>query len=100
MIDGKYTIEIKNLLIPQRGKVKLRTEDDKVICDINAPVIGIQHTEGEMEGENAFNAEGTFMLFPFGRIRYDLHCEVDGDSLTVTIKSSKGNFNFKGKRVG
>ena len=53
-----------------------------------------------MEGENAFNAEGTFMLFPFGRIRYDLHCEVDGDSLTVTIKSSKGSFNFKGKRVG
>ena len=98
MVDGKYKIWVDTALGPTPGTIDLHTEGDKVIADINAPVVGKQRTEVQLEGENAFNSEGVFKLLLFGKIEYKLHGEVEGESLRVDIITNKGDIHLKGTR--
>ena len=99
MIDGTYDIKITNLAGRPTGSVELQTDGDEVLADISAPVIGKQHLKGRLDDEDSFSARGSFWLFPFGKIRYKLRCKVDGDSMRIVIRSTRGNFNFTGNRV-
>ena len=99
MIDGTYEIEIDAPLGRKSGTVVLRTDGNTVIGDIDAPVIGKQHVEGGLEGENAFSAQGAFKLMLVGKIEYTLRGEVQGDVLTIVVKSNKGDFELSGNRV-
>ncbi len=99
MIDGTYRIEIDSPVGRKPGTVVLRADGDKAIGRIDAPVIGKQCVEGQLEGENAFTASGKFKLFLVGAIDYSLRGEVDGDVVRISIKSSKGDFEIAGNRV-
>ena len=99
MLDGTYKLAIDTPLGTKPGMVRLRVEGDKVKGAINAPVVGRQRFVGSLEGEDAFSAEGTLGLMFMGRIGYSLHGAVDGDSIRVTIESSRGDFNFDGVRT-
>ncbi|MBQ9000327.1 MAG: hypothetical protein IJ087_00540 [Eggerthellaceae bacterium] len=99
MIDGTYDIKITNLAGRPTGTVELRSDGGKVFAEIAAPVIGRQHVKGRLEDEDSFSAQGSFWLLLFGKIRYKLRCKVDGDSLRIAIRSTRGNFNFTGHRV-
>lgn len=99
MIDGTYNVEIINSpLGNKRGTVVLRVEGDKLIADIDAPIIKKQHIEGHAEGDS-FTAEGTFKLLLVGKVSYSLRGEVSDDELRATIDSSKGAFELAGVRV-
>lgn len=98
MIDGTYRIELDTPLGHKSGMLTMRTEGEAVFAEIDAPLIGEQSVEGRMEG-NGFAAEGTFKLRFVGKVTYNLHGMVEGDDLTITIDSSKGAFELKGKRV-
>ena len=99
MIDGTYEIQIDSPMGRKPGSIALRTDGDTAIGEIDAPVIGKQRVEGQLEGENGFRAQGTFKLLFVGKIEYTLHGEVDGDVLNIAIKSSKGDFDIAGNRV-
>ncbi|MBQ9042856.1 MAG: hypothetical protein IJ111_08570 [Eggerthellaceae bacterium] len=99
MIDGTYKIEVRNMIGPKGGKATLQTDGDKAIIDIDMPVLGKQHAEGQLEGENGFSAQGSFGLFLIGKVRYKLRGEVKGDTMHTLIKSNRGFFDIAGKRV-
>ncbi|MBR3225559.1 MAG: hypothetical protein IKF78_09565 [Atopobiaceae bacterium] len=98
MVNGNYAIYVNTLLGEQPGSVTLRAEGPKTFADINAPVIGKQFIEAQVEG-NTFTAEGTFWLMFMGMIKYFLHGVVEGDDLRILIQSSKGNFDIRGTRI-
>ena len=98
MIDGTYTIAIDTPFGRKDGTVVLRTEDDVVFADIDAPIIGKRHAKGRAEGD-AFTAQGSGKVKLIGKVDYTLKGEVSGDDLCVYIKSNKGDFTLKGIRV-
>ena len=98
MIDGKYNINIDTPFGRKPGTVALRTEGEKVIANIDAPVVGKLQTEGRLEGDG-FAAEGTFKLKLVGNVTYSLHGTVVDDNLKISINSSKGKFELAGTRA-
>ena len=98
MIDGTYNIIFDSALGRKQGTAVLSTDGDKLIADIDAPIIKKQHVEGRVEGDG-FTAEGTFKLLLLGKITYTLRGKVDGDELRIDIDSSKGPFEVTGTRV-
>ncbi len=98
MVDGTYTIQIDTPFGKKPGSVVLRTEGDKVISEIDAPLIGKQSTEAELDGDT-FTTEGTFKLKLLGKVQYSLRGEVVGDNLTIYIDSSKGHYELAGVRA-
>jgi hypothetical protein len=99
MIDGTYEINIDVPLVDKHGRAELHSDGNTVTGVIDAPVIGEQSIEGTLDSENSFTCTGSFMLFLFGVIEYELHCEVNGDDISIVITSSKGDFKFAGARV-
>ena len=99
MIDGTYEIMIDTLFGSKSGTVELHTDGDRAIGEIDAPVIGKQHVEGQLEGENAFIAKGTHKLKLVGEVEFTLRGKVDGDTLHVSLQTNKGDFNFAGHRM-
>ena len=99
MVDGTYKIEIDTPFGRKPGTVTLQSDGDKVLADIDAPMIGQQHAAGELVGENEFAAQGTFKIKLIGKVDYSLHGNVVGDDIHVSIESSKGNFELDGRRV-
>ena len=98
MIDGTYDFEIDTPMGRQSGRIVLRSEGERAIADIDAPIIGNQHVEGQLEGTDGFSAHGSFSVFLMGTITYTLTGNVDGDSLHASIVSSKADFNIEGQR--
>lgn len=98
MIDGTYKIEFDTPFGRKNGTVVLRTEDDVVFADIDAPLIGKQHGRGCVEGD-MFAAEGSGKIKLVGKVDYTLKGEVSGDNLHVSILSNKGEFKLQGMRV-
>ena len=58
MIDGTYSFEVEVPFGRKTGSVTLRTEGDVAYADIDAPIIGKQHMEGQVEGDT-FTAQGS-----------------------------------------
>ena len=98
MIDGTYNVDIDSPIGRKQGTAILRAEGDKLIADIDMPVIKKQHFEGQVEGDK-FSADGMIKLFLLGEITYSLRGEVVGDEMRATLDSSKGTFELAGKRV-
>ena len=48
MIDGTYKIGVDVLFGHKEGTVTLRSEGDKAIADLDAPIIGKRHAEGKL----------------------------------------------------
>ena len=99
MIDGTYTLAIDTPFGRKPGTAELRTVGDKVQGVIDAPMVGKQRLEGRAEGEDAFSAAGTLKIMLMGKVTYDLRGKVEGDSIRITIQSSKGDFELEGTRV-
>ena len=98
MIDGTYNFDIDTPLGRKPGTLTMRTEGSAVFADIDAPVIGKQHVEGQAEGDS-FTAEGTFKLLLVGKVTYSLRGKVVNDDLSIEINSSKGDLILTGTRV-
>ena len=98
MIDGIYKIEVDTPLGHKAGTVAIRTQGSMASADIDMPIIGKQHVEGQVDGD-AFSAQGVFKLGLMGKVRYALNGVVVGDDLRLNIESSKGNFHLSGVRV-
>ena len=98
MVDGTYKLKVDVLIGRRYGKIVLRTEDDVLYADINAPIIGRQKVKGTVDGDS-FVVKGSGMVFPLGMLRYTLTGEVDGDNITVKCRTNKGNLTLKGQRV-
>ena len=98
MIDGTYNVEVDSPLGRKQGKVALRVEGDKVLADIDAPVIGKKKVEGTREGESGFSAQGSFKVLLAGKVEYTLRGQVEGDELRATVDTNKGAFELTGSR--
>ena len=98
MLDGKYAVEINTPFGRKSCTVDVNTQGEKVIADIDVPMLGRQKIEAHGEGDT-FSAQGALKLMFIGEIDYSLSGEVVGDDLKVDIKSSRGEFNVKGVRV-
>ena len=98
MIDGTYKIKVQVLFGYKSGKIVLHTEGDKLLADIDVPIIGRHHVEGTVDGDK-FSAKGSGMALPLGLIRFNIKGEVSGDDLHLDIKSNKGNLKMDGVRV-
>ena len=98
MIDGTYAIAVDTPLGRKSGTAILRTEGDVVFADIDAPIIGKRHMEGQAEGDS-FTAEGSGSVKLLGKIDYTLKGIVSGDSLHIHIQSNKGELTLEGTRV-
>lgn len=98
MIDGNYMMQIDTLVGTQQSVATLKTEDDTVFVDIDAPVIGRRTSEGKIDGDT-FLCEGAFDVELIGQVAYTMSGEIDGDNLKVAIVSNMGEFNFAGTRM-
>lgn len=98
MIDGTYTIEVNTPLGRKAGTVRMRTQGSTAYADIDMPIVGKQHVQGQADGDT-FQAQGAFKMGLMGKVNYSLAGEVKGDSIRIAINSSKGNFNLSGVRA-
>ena len=98
MIDGKYSFEVDVPFGRKEGTIVLRTEGDTAIADIDAPVLGEKHVEGQVDGDT-FTAQGSGKVKLMGNIEFTAVGTVSGDNLHVDIKSNKGDFIIDGVRV-
>ena len=98
MIDGTYNVKVDIPLGRKDATVVLRSQGDVLSIDVDAPIIGKQHMEGQVEG-NTFSAQGTTRIMLSGKINYTLTGEVSGDDLHISIQSNKGDFILDGVRV-
>ena len=98
MIDGTYSFEVEVPFGRKTGSVTLRTEGDVAYADIDAPIIGKQHMEGQVEGDT-FTAQGSKKIKLVGTIDYTLKGELIGDILHITLHTSKGDYELDGVRV-
>ena len=98
MIDGKYIIVVDVPFGRKEGTVELRTEGDTAIADIDVPIVGKQHVEGQTDGDT-FTASGSGEIMLVGKVDYTLTGEVKGDDLHIDINSNKGEFKLDGKRA-
>ena len=98
MIDGKYKFEVGVPFGRKEGTIVLRTEGDAAFADIDAPVIGKNHMEGQVDGDT-FTAQGSGKIKFMGNVEFTAVGTVSGDNLHVDIKSTKGDFALDGVRV-
>ena len=98
MIDGKYSFEVDVPFGRKEGTVVLRTEGNTAYADIDAPVIGKKHMEGQADGDT-FTAHGSSKIMFAGNVNFTAVGVVSGDNLLVDIQSNKGDFTIKGVRV-
>ena len=98
MIDGKYSFEVDVPFGRKEGTIVLRTEGDAAFADIDAPVIGKNHMEGQVDGDT-FTAQGSSKIKFMGNVEFTAVGTVSGDNLHVDIKSNKGDFALDGVRV-
>ena len=98
MIDGKYRFEVDVPFGRKKGTIVLRTEGDAAFADIDAPVIGKNHMEGQVDGDT-FTAQGSSKIKFMGNVEFTAVGTVSGDNLHVDIKSNKGDFVIEGVRV-
>ena len=98
MIDGKYSFEVDVPFGRKAGTIALRTEGDTAIADIDAPVLGEKHVEGQVDGDT-FTAQGSGKVKFMGNVEFTVVGTVSGDNLHVDIKSTKGDFALEGVRV-
>ena len=98
MIDGTYKIKVDVPFGRKEGTVTLRTEGDVVHADVDAPLIGKKHGQGQLDGD-AFTVQGSGKIRLVGTVDYTLKGKVSGDSLHIDVQSSKGNLKLDGTRV-
>ncbi len=98
MIDGTYKIGVDVLFGHKEGTVTLRSEGDKAIADLDAPIIGKRHVEGKLEGDS-FTMRGSGKIKLVGEVEFTLKGVVEGDNLHINIDSNKGEFKFEGVRI-
>ena len=98
MIDGKYSFEVDVPFGRKEGTIVLRAEGNTAFADIDAPVIGKKHMEGQVDGDT-FTAQGSGKVKLMGNIEFTAVGTVSGDNLHVDIKSTKGDFVIEGVRV-
>lgn len=98
MIDGTYNFEVDVPFGRKTGSVTLCTEGDIAYADIDAPIIGKQHMEGQVDGDT-FSAQGSKKIKLLGTIDYTLKGELIEDTLHITLHTSKGDYELEGVRV-
>lgn len=98
MIDGKYRFEVDVPFGRKEGTIVLRTEGNTAFADIDAPVIGKKHMEGQADGDT-FTARGSGKVKFVGNVDFTAVGAVSGDNLLIEINSNKGDFTIKGVRV-
>ena len=99
MIDGMYIIKVDVPIGRKEGTVVLETDGNNVIADIDAPVIGVQHVVGRVNGEDRFIARGSGKVKLLGKITYIIEGRIDNKKLLLTIRSNKGDIKLEGARV-
>lgn len=98
MIDGTYAIEVDTPAGRKSGRVTLATQGSAMTMDLDAPIIGKQHAEGSVDGDT-FAAEGKLKMLLLGKMDYTLTGKVDGDAISASIHTSKGDFEAVGVRA-
>lgn len=98
MIDGTYSIDIDTIIGNPQGEAVIRTEGETAHINIDVPVLGKQKAKGKVEGDDTITAQGSFVKFLLGKVKYNLRATVDGDTIFIAIKSNKGDFEFTGTR--
>lgn len=98
MIDGTYKIRVDVPIGRKDGLVVLRSNGDTMTAEIDAPVVGKQQMQGQLDGDT-FTAEGTSKVKLMGKVEYTLKGEVTGDDLRIDIHTNKGDLTLKGVRA-
>lgn len=98
MIDGTYKIGVDVPFGRKDGMLVLRTEGDVLYAEIDAPIVGKQSMVGRAEGDS-FTVEGSGKFKLVGKVDYTLTGVVNGDNLSIEIKSTKGELKLEGVRV-
>ena len=98
MIDGTYKIKVDVPFGRKEGTVVLRTEGNTVYADVDAPLVGKQHGQGQVDGDT-FTAQGSGKIKLVGVVDYTLVGRVTGDALHIDVQSSKGELALDGVRV-
>lgn len=98
MLDGTYKMKMDTPMGSKEGTVILRTEGDKAYAHIDAPIIGKKEFECQASGDT-FTFEGSFNIMLVGNVTFTGQGAVEGDSMHVTLKTDKGDFQIEGSRV-
>lgn len=96
MVDGIYNIVIKTPMGAKKGELELHTEDGVLTGAMTALGKTTSIEPGKTDGKTfTFSGE---LSTAVGKLAYECSGEVDGDSLTATAKTKKGNLALKGNR--
>ena len=99
MIDGTYKVKLETPLGVKPAAITIRTQGNRVLGEIDAPIVGKQRVEGTLGPSDTFTARGTIRLMFAGKVDYALYGKVVGDHLSVSIESNKGNVELVGTRI-
>lgn len=98
MLDGTYKIHMETPVGRKKGKLYLKTEGDKLMSCVEAPILGRQFFEWKPDGDT-FTGDGEFELFLVGDIYFTVEGGVNGDEVQCTLDTNKGPFVIEGTRV-
>lgn len=96
MVDGTYQVMLKTPMGVKKGELTL--QDENGILTGFMTVMGKENpiTPGTTDGI-AFHFTGE-MKTAVGKLAYDCSGSVNGEELTGTVKTKKGNLALSGKR--
>lgn len=97
MIDGRYSVVMKTPMGAKKGELNLQTAGEALSGSMVALGRETALQQGRTEG-NAFCFEGTLKT-AVGKLDYVCDGTVEGDNLTATVKTRKGNFTLTGTRA-
>lgn len=97
MIDGKYAVVLKTPLGAKKGKLILKSEEDKLTGTMLALGSKEEIQNGKVS-DNHFSFEGSFKT-ALGKLDYQAEGSYKNNSLLGVAKTKKGNFALKGTLV-
>lgn len=97
MVDGNYAVKMKTPMGLKKGELTLKSMDEKLSGTMT--VLGKTQTfeNGTTQGD-AFCFSGTLKT-AITLLNYTCEGTVNGDALTASVKTQKGEFALQGSRI-
>lgn len=96
MINGRYSIILKTPMGAKKGRLLIEEAAGTVTGRMTLLGRETTLTRGRCEGDS-FTFAGALET-AIGRLEYVYSGYVDGDKLSGTVRTSKGDFSIKGER--
>lgn len=97
MLDGTYAVQMRTVLGPKSGTLTLNEYDDKLSGVLEIMGSKNPFTEGRLIGDVCMFSG--FIRTALDIVPYQAEGRVEGDTINMLYRTSKGDIKLTGKRI-